>query len=101
MTLKREKHKALLDIKKQADSKNMQKDRILKQAEERMQQKINVWLQKQREADMRLEKLKEQKRIRDILRKEFITLNNQSKYFNKKRFQRKTKYQEDKMRQKL
>jgi len=61
----------------------MQKDRILRQAEERMQDKINVWLQKQKQADLRLEKLKEQERLQEILRKEFITLNNQSKFFNK------------------
>lgn len=101
MIQKKEKAKALKDIKRQADEKNKQKDRILKQAEERMQQKINIWLDKQKEADLRLEKQKEQERIKEILRREFIQLNNQSKFYNKKRFQRKTKYQEDKMRAKL
>lgn len=76
------------EIQKQANQKNEQKDRILKQAEERMQRKIDGWLQKQKEADKRLEKLKEQERVRDILRREFIALNNQSKYYNKKRFQK-------------
>lgn len=101
MTLKREKHKSLKDIRAQAEAKNQQKDRILKQAEDRMQKKIDHWLEKQKEADKRLEKMKEQERFKEILRKEFITLNNQSKFYNKKRFQRKTKYQEDKMREKL
>jgi len=78
----------LNEIQKQANQKNEQKDRILKQAEERMQRKIDGWLQKQKEADKRLEKLKEQERVRDILRREFIALNNQSKYYNKKRFQK-------------
>ena len=76
------------EIQKQANQKNEQKDRILKQAEERMQRKIDGWLQKQKEADKRLAKLKEQERVRDILRREFIALNNQSKYYNKKRFQK-------------
>ncbi|CAI2361509.1 unnamed protein product [Moneuplotes crassus] len=98
---KKEKAKALRDIQRQAEEKNEQKDRILKQAEERMAKKINIWLDKQKEADKRLEKLKEQERVREILRREFIQLNNQSKFYNKKRFQRKIKYQEDKMRAKI
>lgn len=101
MTLKKERHKSLMDIRAQADAKNQQKDRILKQAEDRMQMKINHWLEKQKEADKRLEKMKEQEHFQEILRKEFITLNNQSKFYNKKRFQRKTRYQEEKMREKL
>lgn len=101
MTLKKEKNKSLKDIRKHAEEKNKQKDRILSQAEHRMQKKIDMWLDKQKEADQRLEKLKEQEKMKDLIRKEFITLNNQSKFFNKKRFQRKMKYQEDKMRQKL
>jgi hypothetical protein len=85
----------------QAENKNQQKERILKQAEDRMQEKINNWLEKQKEADKRLEKLKEEEHFKEVLRKEFITLNNQSKFYNKRRFQRKMKYQEDKMREKL
>jgi len=101
MTLKKEKQKQLKSIRMHADDKNNQKDRILHQAENRMQEKIDSWLDKQKEADKRLAKLKEQEHFKEILRKEFITLNNQSKFFNKKRFQRKTQYQEDKMREKL
>lgn len=101
MALKRERNKSLKEIRMQAEEKNKQKERILKQAEERMQEKIDIWMEKQKEADKRLEKLKEQERFKEILRKEFITLNNQSKFYNKKRFQRKTKYQEERMREKL
>jgi hypothetical protein len=101
MTLKKEKSKSLKDIRKHAEEKNDQKDRILVQAEGRMQKKIDQWLEKQKEADQRLLKQKEQEKMKEIIRKEFITLNNQSKFYNKKRFQRKTKYHEDKMREKL
>lgn len=101
MSLKRERNKSMKQIKMQAEDKNEQKERILKQAEERMQQKINNWLGKQNEAEKRLQKLKDQEKYKEILRKEFITLNNQSKYYNKMRFERKTKYQEQKMREKL
>ena len=101
MTLKREKAKSLRDIRLQVEEKNLQKERILKQAEDRMQEKINNWLAKQKEADKRLEKLKEHEKFKEILRKEFIILNNQSKFQNKQRFERKNKYQEEKMREKL
>ena len=43
-----------------------------------MKHKIDTWMETQKEADERIEKLKEQERIRDILRKEFIIFNNQT-----------------------
>lgn len=58
-------------------------------------------LEKQKEADQRFCKMKEQERFNEILRKEFITLNSQSKFYNKQRFERKAKYQEEKIRDKL
>ena len=99
--MKKEKHRSMENIRDQAEHKNVQKDRILKQAEERMQHRINNLLEKQKAADERLAKQKEQEAMKEMLRREFITLNNQSKMFNRQRFERKTKYKEDKMRQKL
>ena len=58
-------------------------------------------METQKEADESLEKLKEQERIRDILRREFIIFSNQSKLYNKTRFQRKINCREAKMRKKL
>lgn len=81
--LRMERHRSMEDIKHHAEEKNNQKERILKQAEERMQRRIDSLLEKQKQADERLEKQKEQERIRKILRQEFITLNNQSKQFNR------------------
>ena len=101
LCLKMEKAKSLKEIRLHVEEKNLQKERILKQAEDRMQEKIDHWMDKQKEADKRLEKLKEHERFKEILRKEFIILNNQSKFYNKQRFERKNKYQEEKMREKL
>lgn len=99
--LKKEKLRSMENIRDQAENKNVQKDRILKQAEERMQNRINSLVEKQKAADERLAKQKEQEAMKEMLRREFITLNNQSKMFNRQRFERKTKYKEDQMRQKL
>lgn len=89
------------DIRQQAEQKDVQKERILKQAEERMQKRIDSYLDKQKQAEDRLEKLKEHERIKEILRREYINLNNESKNVNKKRFMRKIQYKEERMRDKL
>jgi hypothetical protein len=99
--LKREKQMSMLEIRDHAESKNTQKDRILKQAEERMNKRIDSLLVKQMEADQRLAKMKQDEQMKDMLRREFINLNNQSKMFNRQRFERKTKYKEIRMREKL
>lgn len=99
--MKKEKAKAMMDIRLMAEEKEVKKQKILKQAEERMEEKIQYWLEKQKIADKRLERQKEKEKFKEIIRKEFITLNNQSKYLNKRRFIRKKQYEEEKMRDKL
>ena len=54
----------------------MQKVRILKQEEDRMQDKINNWLDKQKEANKVFEKFKVYEWVKEVLIKEFIILHN-------------------------
>jgi hypothetical protein len=63
--------------------------------------KIDYWLEKRQESELRLAKQKKSQHFNEMIRKEIDNLNKQSKHFNQKRFLRKVKYDEDRLRDQL
>ena len=99
--MKREREREQVQIHMRAEERNLKKERTLALSERRQQERIISLLEKQHEADERMEAQRTRKRRLELIKRELVALKNQSKDYNRERAQRRHAYKEQQLRFKI